>query len=37
MPKIERMNKSDFINYIVERHSPNFFLNFFLKRNMLSI
>lgn len=23
MSKFERMNKSDFINYIVERHSPN--------------
>lgn len=32
MSKFERMNKSDFINYIVERHSPNFFLKFFSKK-----
>lgn len=32
MPEFERMNKSDFINYIVERHSPKFFLKFFSEK-----
>lgn len=32
MPEFERMNKSDFINYIVERCSPKFFLKFFSKK-----
>lgn len=32
MPEFERMNKSDFINYIVENCSPKFFLKFFSKK-----
>ena len=32
MQEFERMNKSDFINYIVERHSPKFFLKFFSEK-----
>ena len=32
MPEFERMNKSDFINYIVERCSPKFFLKFFSEK-----
>lgn len=32
MLEFERMNKSDFINYIVERCSPKFFLKFFSEK-----
>lgn len=32
MPEFERMNKSDFINYIVEKCSPKFFLKFFSEK-----
>lgn len=32
MPEFEKMNKSDFINYIVEKCSPKFFLKFFSEK-----
>ena len=32
MPEFERMNKSDFINYIVEKCSPKFFLKIFSEK-----
>ena len=32
MQEFERMNKSDFINYIIERCSPKFFLKFFSEK-----